>query len=62
LRGTSAATTTAATPGRRRASAVSTDTIRADGTVERTILPCNIPGGWWSAAYDIVPFTLSMKS
>ena len=62
LTGTSAAVSTARTPGTASAAAVSIETIRADGTRLRTTRPCSIPGSSQSAAYSSVPLTFSTKS
>src|SRR5512132_2769061 len=60
--GTSAAVSTATTPGSARAAEVSTAAILADATSARTTLPWSMPGSCQSAAYSSDPETLSTKS
>jgi hypothetical protein len=50
LLGTSAAVSTATTPGSARAALTSMPVIRALGSWLRTILPCSMPGSRQSAA------------
>ena len=50
LLGTSAAVSTAATPGSARAAVTSMPVIRALGSGLRTIRPCSMPGSCQSAA------------
>jgi hypothetical protein len=50
LPGTSAAVSTAMTPGSARAALVSMPVIRALGTGLRTTRPCSMPGSCQSAA------------
>src|SRR6266508_1389946 len=60
--GTSAAVSTATTPGTARAAETSMAVILAHGTCARTTLPCSMPGSCQSAAESSVPETLSTKS
>jgi hypothetical protein len=60
--GTSAAVSTATTPGTARAADTSMAVILAHGTCARTTLPCSMPGSCQSAAYSSEPSTLFTKS
>src|SRR5215211_1953706 len=62
FQGTSAAVSTATTPGSARAAEVSMAAILADATSARTTLPWSMPGSCQSAAYSSDPSTLSTKS
>src|SRR6266508_1829262 len=62
LEGTSAAVSTATTPGSARAADTSMAAILAHGTSARTTLPWSMPGSCQSAAYSSDPSTLSTKS
>src|SRR6266540_1788395 len=60
--GTSAAVSTAATPGSACAAEMSMAVILAHGTCARATLPYSMPGSCQSAAYGNDPSTLSTKS
>src|SRR5215207_195759 len=60
--GTSAAVSTATTPGSARAADTFMAAILADGMSARTTLPWSMPGSCQSAAYSSDPSTLSTKS
>ena len=60
--GSSAAVSTARTPGRALASAVSMDLMMALGYSERTAPPWSMPGRWMSSVYSATPRALAGAS